>query len=314
MPEDPGFDPACFNSVLDLLCQCHNVHLASSDQSPAFDVDLQHCRGHVAAAAAAAAAAVAAAVAKAKAKAKAKAAPKPKAKAKAKAKQRPANKSVDLMPSLIRGAHLVDNARTWNAFVRAVESFVDERLVLVHGDPSDEDTAHVESNRALLRQTIWKLADPGARPALENLSEELLSLIGHGPWGPEDPMRHFLSESDRLADAVQLTQLRKDLVKRVCGLIKKLFLNRQPALPSASRWTGAAQAALWNAATLLFFGMQLALLTSMGWTPNVQASLPLASEANEDLLLLLLLMFIFYFVVAYAFCCAAATAAAGCCC
>jgi hypothetical protein len=113
-------------------------------------------------------------------------------------------------------------------------------------------------------------------------------------------MQHFLSASDRLAGAVQLRQLRKEVVKRVCGLIKKMFLNRQPALPSASRWTGAAQAALWNAATLLFFGMQLALLTSMGWVPNVQASLPVASEANQDLLSLLLLMFILSLLMLFA--------------
>ena len=298
-----------FNSVLELLCQCHNVHLASGEQSSAFNTSKMYCnrpsdQGREQAPPTAPLPLPAPALAEeaaspgkhckgrgkgGKGKAKGKGgsgskasqakdhpAPKPQAKAKVKTKnKKKAARNISFITSMVRGANLLNQGRNWKSFCNAVPVFVQRNLTFIDRSPSESDKSHMSPNRILLRTTTLDRlhAEHKDRKAMEDDIEELLSLIGCCPWRGDAKMLYFLSDVERLLDDVHAHQLQSSLVTRISDLVRRLLLRTGPMEPSASRWTGVPQASLWNAGTLLFFNIQRRILVDhLGWKPRVPES------------------------------------------
>jgi hypothetical protein len=263
-------DPNQFNSVIEVWEQCHCVHLSSAEQSLAFSPFRLFCDIAI----------VAPLVAIAKP------APKPKARGKAKPKAVPKAKSVaqpkrtiDFVSSMVRGANLLSNARTWVQVLEAVPRFVDAKLELVSRDPTEDERAYGQRNKLLLDSTILFGTQKEARPETEALIEDLVGLIGYAPWcGEGQSMMYFLNGAESLMDDVHLSEHRRFLVARISATIKSLFFKTQLSQVNASRWTGVAKGAIWHAAVTLFFDMLRWILGNvLGWTGAISRA-----AINED--------------------------------
>jgi hypothetical protein len=165
--------------------KCHTTHLTSADQSAALVPSNQHNNYDPAERRAQQAAAQAKAKGKSKAKGKAKALPVAQPKSKAK-------RSADFIVSLVRGGHLLGNARTWNAVLDHVQPFIASKLV-IRTDDTERDSKGVKDcmnrNYALLEQTALKGApDTKEHEYVKELALELALKIGGGPWTPDSPM------------------------------------------------------------------------------------------------------------------------------
>ena len=242
-----------FNSVLDFWDKCHLVHLCSGEQVKAL--------------------APQAALPQAKAKSKAK------GKAKAKAKAATAHRgrtprTLDFIGSMVRGAHLMSNARTWSTLRQGIPAFVEAKLRVIERAADVEEQAHAATNQRMLEECVVRSVPQKSRPPLAGAVQELVTLIGAGPWSAESCMRYYCSDSELLMGEVGLLQLREARVSRIAELIDSVLFRARPMCPAAGRWTGVPQASMWHAAVELFFNILHWLLTEhLQWHARVTLAL-----------------------------------------